>query len=114
MRDRPSGAALVVLADAFGATDALGMRCRAIAAREHSAGEEAFDMIRAALIARYGAADDNALLTRLGADIRAGALDEGQAGRAALAALLRAITQQKLRESNPDYLAAVAPLSGSS
>ena len=82
------------------------MRCRTIAAREQSAGDEAFDVIRAALATRYGASDDRVLLTRLSADIRAGALDEGQSGREALAALLRAITQQKAhRDEQPhDYL----------
>lgn len=104
MHDRPSGAELAALAQALGADDALARRCHAIAAREAAEGDAAFAECRAALIARYGAADDRVLLARLAADIGAGALDEATAGRDELAALLRAITQQKLRASNPDYL----------
>ena len=68
------------------------------------AGAEAFAAIRAALGARYGAGDDKTLLARLADEIRAGALDEGSAPRAALAAALVALTRQKLAESNPGYL----------
>jgi hypothetical protein len=109
MRDRPSGPELAALADTLGASDALAARCAAIAAREQSAGEQGFEGIRSALIARYGAGDDRALLARLAAEIRVGALDRGSADRAMLAALLRAITQQKLRESNPAYLDEATP-----
>lgn len=108
MRDRPSGTTLAALADALGAQDWRAARCRAIAARER-AGGDAFAPIAAALRARYGEGDDRGLMTRLAADIRAGALDEGAGGRAALAALLRAITRQKLLESNPDYLEESTP-----
>lgn len=104
MHDRPSGAELVALAQALGASDALARRCHAIAAREAAHGDEAFAACRAALTVRYGAAEDRVLLERLAADIRGGALDEASAERDALAALLRAITRQKLRASNPDYL----------
>lgn len=104
MRDRPSGEALAALATALGEAGAPAERCRAIAAREQAAGAQAFAAIRAALGARYGAGDDKVLLARLGEDIRAGALDEGSATRAAVAALLAALTRQKLAESNPGYL----------
>ncbi|HEV8015079.1 MAG TPA: DUF6285 domain-containing protein [Stellaceae bacterium] len=104
MRDRPSGEELAALAEALGAPGALAARCRAIFVREREAGEGAFAASRAALTARYGTGEDAALLARLAADIRAGALDEASPERAGLAALLRAITAQKLRESNPDYL----------
>ena len=100
MRDKPSGGELAALA--LGEAGALAERCHAIAAREQ-AGAKAFAAIRAALIARYGAGDDKMLLTRLAEDIRAGALDEGRATRTALAALLVAVTRQKLAESNPGY-----------
>src|SRR5579863_9683459 len=103
VRDRPSGAELAMLAEALGGEDALAARCNAIFARERDAGDEAFAACRAALAARYGAGADEALLARLAAEIRAGALDEGSAERAPLAALLRAITAQKLRESSPSY-----------
>lgn len=104
MRDRPSGAELAALADALGEEDALAARCRAIWARERDAGEGAFAACRAALAARYGAGEERWLLERLAADIRGGALDDGSADREALGALLRAITRQKLAESNPDSL----------
>jgi uncharacterized protein DUF6285 len=107
MRDRPSGRELAALAEARGAEDALAARCQAIAAREREAGDEAFAACRAALTARYGAGEDAALLARLAAEIRAGALDDDSADRVALAALLRAITAQKLRESNPGYDSAI-------
>lgn len=109
MRDRPSGEELAVLADALGASDALAARCYAIAAREREAGDAAFAAPRAALVARYGTDDDAVLLARLADDIRAGALDDGSAERDALAAILRGITQQKLRECNPGYLKAATP-----
>lgn len=109
MRDRPSGPELAALADALAASDRVAARCRAIATREQSAGDEAFEEARAALTARYGAGDDKMLLTRLAADIRAGALDEGSADRGMLAALLRALTRQKLSESNPAYLNEATP-----
>jgi len=109
MRDRPSGAELAALADALGARDAEAARCRAIEARERAAGDDAFGAIGTGLRAIYGEGDDRALLTRLVAAIRAGALDDGAAGRDALATLLRAITRQKLRESNPGYLGDPTP-----
>jgi hypothetical protein len=109
MRDRPSGDMLAALADELGGTDALALRCRAIAEREAAQGEGAFAACRAALIERYGAGDDGALLRSLAGDIRAGALDEASAARTALAKVLLAITRQKLRASNPDYLAPITP-----
>jgi hypothetical protein len=104
VRDRPSGGALAALADALGGEDVLAARCQAIFVREREAGKGAFAACRAALVARYGAGEDTALLARLATEIRAGALDDGRPERAPLAALLRAITVQKLRESNPGYL----------
>jgi hypothetical protein len=104
MRDRPSGAELAALATALGEIGALAERGQAIAAREVVTGEGVFAAIRAALASRYGAGEDKALLARLAADIRAGALDDGSDRRAALAALLVALTRQKLAESNPGYL----------
>ncbi len=101
MRDRPSGAELAALATVLGEGGALAARCHAIAAREQAAGEAAFAAIRAALGARYGAGDDAMLLSRLAADIGAGALDEGSDSRAALGALLVALTRQKLAEAGP-------------
>jgi hypothetical protein len=109
MRDRPSGQELAAVADALGAGDALAARCHAVAARERGAGEGGFAAPRAALVARYGAGEDGWLLARLANDISAGALDDGGADREALAAILRAITQQKLRESNPDYRGGTTP-----
>ena len=103
MRDRPSGQDLAALATALSEAGALAERCRTIARRE-AAGEDAFAAARAALRARYGVGEDETLLARLVGDIRAGALDEGSDARAALAALLAAITRAKLAESNPDYL----------
>jgi hypothetical protein len=104
MRDLPSGDELAALARALGATDARAARCQAIAERERAAGEGAFAAVRAALATRYGAAEDRALLARLAAEIRDGLLDEGSADRSALAAVLRALTRQKLAENNPAYL----------
>jgi hypothetical protein len=104
MRDRPSGSELAALAAALGETGAPAARCHAIAAREQAAaGAAAFAAIRAALGARYGAGDDKTLLARLGADIGAGALDDGVETRVALAALLIALTRQKLAEGSPGY-----------
>lgn len=103
MRDQPSGRELAGLAAALGEAGALAARCHAIAAREQAAGEGAFAAIRAALGARYGAGDDKMLLSRLAADIGAGALDVGVETRAALAALLVALTRQKLAEGSPGY-----------
>jgi hypothetical protein len=103
MRDRPSGSELAALAAALGETGASAARCHAIAAREQAAGATAFAAIRAALGARYGAGDDKTLLARLGADIGAGALDDGVETRVALAALLIALTRQKLAEGSRGY-----------
>jgi len=103
MRDQPSGADLAALAAVLRDGGALAERCHAIAQREATDGGD-FSAACAALRARYGAGDDKMLLARLVADIRAGALDDGSPGRAALAALLVAITRAKLAESNPGYL----------
>jgi len=97
-RDRPSGEELAALARER--DDPLAMRCRAIAARERSFGEAGFASCRAALAARYGAGPDGAGLAALAAALRAGSRD------AELLAILWTMTLQKLRESNPEFLAA--------
>ena len=106
MRDRPSGIELVTLADGIGDEDALAARCRAIAAREAAAGDAAFASIRAALRARYGVREDGALLTDLASEIAAGVFDAEGAARDWARDVLWAITRQKLRESNPEFLKA--------
>jgi len=106
MRDLPRGDELATLARELGAAAALAERCRAIAAREQSFGEAGFAPTRAELKARYGEHEDRALLARLSAEIGQGAFDvEGEARDWALRVLI-AITRQKLRESNPEFLAA--------
>jgi len=109
MRDRPDAALLLVLADeaaARGESPALVARARAIAAREHAAGDAPVERLRQALAARYGAGSTATLLRRLAGEIRAGGTDAPGAARSALRELLWAMTVQKLAESNPDYLAA--------
>jgi hypothetical protein len=106
MRDRPDGATLVKLAAASDANDELVARALAIAEREAVAGQEPLDECRAALLRRYGEGDIEALLHRFAADIRAGVFDAPGPVRDAALRLLWAMTRQKLRESNPDYLAA--------
>ncbi len=119
MRDRPTGAELLELArevllaklvpllpEEQRADAALVARSMAIAARELSYGEASFDPCRALLEVLYGAGDGETLLRRLAADIRAGAYDRPGASREAVRRLLWAVTRQKLRESNPECLAA--------
>jgi hypothetical protein len=105
MRDRPPGSELVLLAEGIGDEDPLARRCRAIAAREADAGDAAFAPMRAALEARYGKGEDRALLRRLAGEIAAGGFDAEGAARDWALDVLRAITRQKLRESNPAFLA---------
>ena len=104
-RDRPSGAELMALVEPAGEGDPLAARAIAIARRERAADASAFAACRAMLAARYGAAEDRALLGRFAAEIRAGGFDRGGARENALA-VMAAITCQKLVESNPDILAA--------
>lgn len=126
MRDRPDGAALLDFACAALLRDlapllpaerqreaALIARAMAIAAREAAAGDAPLRACRAALAALHGEGDLDTLLRRMAAAIRAGEYDAPGAQREQVKRLLWAITVQKLRESNPDYLAAsgVAQLS---
>jgi hypothetical protein len=106
MRDRPSGQELTALAHATGGEEALVARCWAIAEREAGLGDVGFEYCRALLKTRYGEASDRALLLRLAAEISAGAFDKPGPTRDWLTRMLREITQQKLRESNPEFLAA--------
>lgn len=110
MRDRPSGEELATLARAIGGDDAPARRCAAIAAREQAAGEGAFASARARLGARYGAADDRALLARLAAEIRAGVFDPAGTVRDWACGVMADITREKLRASNPAFLAESAAL----
>jgi len=106
MRDLPRGDELVVLARELSGAAALVERCRAIAAREQCFGEAGFAPARAALRARYGEHEDRALLARLSAEIGRGAFDAAGEARDWALRVLLAITRQKLRESNPEFLAA--------
>jgi hypothetical protein len=119
MRDRPDGAALLDFARAALLRDlapllpaerqheaALIVRAIAIAAREAAAGDAPLRACQEALAELYGEGDLDALLRRLAAAIRAGEYDAPSARRAQVRRLLWAITVQKLRESNPDYLTA--------
>jgi hypothetical protein len=119
MRDRPAGAALLDFARAALLRDlapllpaerqheaALIARAMAIAAREAAAGDAPLRACQAALAGLLGEGDLDALLRRLAMAIRAGDYDAPSPQRAQVRRLLWAITVQKLRESNPDYLAA--------
>lgn len=103
-RDRPSGEELMALVGCVGGGGPLAARAVAIAARERAADASAFAACRAMLAARYGAAEDRALLAQFSAEIRAGVFDHGTACDGARA-VMAAITRQKLIESNPDFLA---------
>ena len=104
-RDRPTGAELMALVGQVGAGDPLAGRAAAIVGRERAADASAFAACRAMLAARYGAAEDGALLARFATEIRAGGFDRGP-GCDNARAVMAAITRQKLVESNPDFLAA--------
>lgn len=118
MRDLPAGPELAALAEEWATKlDTVPMeeralaramieRCRSIAAREAAAGEAALAPVRQMLIELYGAADGAEHLARLASDIRAGKFDAPGPARRRVHALLRALTQQKLREANPRFLAA--------
>jgi uncharacterized protein DUF6285 len=109
MRDRPDGPTLADLAREALARDEdrdLVARALAIAEREAVAGTAPLDECRAALAKRYGEGDIEALLLRFADDIRAGVFDAPGPSRAVARRLLWAMTLQKLRESNPEYLAA--------
>ena len=119
MRDRPDGAALLDFARAALLRDlvpllpaerqheaALIARAITIAAREAAAGDAPLRACQAALAELLGEGDLGTLLRRMAAAIRAGDYDAPSPQRAQVRRLLWAITVQKLRESNPDYLAA--------
>lgn len=119
MRDRPDGASLLRFACEALLRDVAPLlpaerqqeiafiaRAMDIAARELAAGSAPLDDCRATLSALHGAGDLDALLRRLATDIRAGAYDAPGPEREAVRRLLWMMTIAKLRESNPDYLAA--------
>jgi hypothetical protein len=109
MRDRPETALLLALAaelEQIPEEAALVARARAIAGRERQAGNAPIAACHRALIALYGAGDFEVLFRRLAQEIRDGAYDAPGAERERVLRLLRAVTLQKLRESNPDYLKA--------
>jgi aminoglycoside phosphotransferase (APT) family kinase protein len=115
MRDLPLAADLVALADGVPREDrrredALVARCHGIAAREQADDAREYDAVRAALIALYGDGDDAALLGCLAAAIRSGHLDRPGPERTHAARLLLQLTVQKLRESNPAFLAGAADI----
>lgn len=117
MRDRPDAEILLTLArQALDELPALAPaaqreeaalieRCLAVAEREFSYGATGFAECRTMLAALYGEDWQEGLLARLAADIAAGAFDGPGHQRAALCRLLWRMTVQKLRESNPDWLA---------
>lgn len=109
MRDRPSGGQLRALAEAArarGEDAQLIARALAIAEREARFGAAPLTACRDALAALYGAGELADLLSRFAAEIRAGAFDAPGERREQARRLLWAMTLQKLRESNPEYLAA--------
>lgn len=115
MRDQPSGEVLAALARGVLDRDepprsdaelARARRCLAIAERERRFGVAAFSRCEAMLEALYGNGDPAAHFARLGADIRRGVYDPPGPARDEVRRLLWEITLQKLRESNPEFLAA--------
>ena len=74
--------------------------------REINQGSEYVDYGVKCLFEGYGEGDDEVLLRLLAGDIRIGAYDVPSPRREAVRRLLWSITAQKLRESNPDFLAA--------
>jgi|HubBroStandDraft_1064217.scaffolds.fasta_scaffold339531_2 hypothetical protein len=119
MRDRPDSAQLLALARELEeiaprlppeerVDPALLARARAIAERERQAGDAPLAASREALVALYGPGDLADLFERLAREIRAGTYDAAGAERDRVCRLLWAVTLQKLRESNPEYLTASA------
>lgn len=109
MRDRPDGPTLAALARDAAARDGdreLVAQALTIAEREAIAGRAPLDECHAALAKRYGEGDIEALLHRFASDIRTGVFDAPGQAREEMLRLLWAMTVQKLRESNPEYLAA--------
>jgi len=118
MRDLPDARTLLALArqaldtlpelapDRQREEAALIARSLGAAERELQSGAAAFADCRMMLARLYGEEWQEALLTRLAADIAAGAFDRPGPRRDSLYRLLWRITIQKLRESNPDWLKA--------
>jgi Domain of unknown function (DUF6285) len=115
MRDLPDGARLAALAADFAASDlerlppelrrltlAMIERCRAIAQSEAGQGMAALAPFQQWLEREYGPGDTAAHFLRLTQEIRAGRYDDS----AEVRRLLWELTLQKLRESNPKFLAA--------
>jgi hypothetical protein len=119
MRDRPESAELLGLAREVLLRDVMPFlsaerseqimliaRAMAIAERELKAGSTPITECHAALRKLYGDGDFAMLWRRLAAKIRTGTYDTSGFAREEVRRLLFAVTVQKLRESNPDYLAA--------
>ena len=87
---------------------ALIERIIAIAQRELSAGGGASEA-RRRISAFYDGEPPETAWRRLAGDIRAGLFDAPGARREAVRRLLWAVTEEKLRISNPDFLAAADP-----
>jgi hypothetical protein len=107
MRDRPDAATLIALAraaEARGTEPSLVTRSLAIAERERQAGTASVEAIRILLVGLWGEGTIGDLLCRLAQEIHAGAYDAAGPAREEIRRVLWAITLQKLRESNPDYL----------
>ena len=116
MRDLPSGPALLALArevllselmpllpEERRADALLVARCMAIAQREAATpetSEHGFQDL-------YGAeADTDELLGRFARDLRIGAFEDGEARERTARAILWRLTVPRLRQSNPEFLAA--------
>jgi Domain of unknown function (DUF6285) len=109
MRDAPDGPTLLALAQQAkrrGEDPALVGRAISIATREAAAGDAPVEAIRARLARLYGPGSLETLLARLAQDIRAGVFDAPAADRETVRLLLWEMTVAKLKESNPEYLAA--------
>lgn len=120
MRDLPTGPQLEALAREWeasgldrlpseerGAVAVMIERCHAIAHREAAAGEAAMAGVSEALASLYPEAAEAAeRLAWLAREIRSGGLDAQDGRRRRALAALWALTLQKLRESNPRFLAA--------
>jgi uncharacterized protein DUF6285 len=118
MGDRPDGARLLELAQETLMRElatqlpedqrqeiALIARAMTIAARELDAARAPPAICHAALAQLYGEGDADSLMRRLAREIRAGAHDAPGPKRDEVRSLLWAMTREKLRVSNPEYLA---------
>lgn len=108
IRDRPDAASLRILASEAlerGQHDPIHVaRALAIADREAAFGAIIEEHCREALFALFGAGDLDLLWRRLAREIRAGVYDVPGEARKRVHGLLWAVTVQKLRETNPDFL----------